>query len=122
MLSLYHQSRPWLFDVTSLSITLVGTQGNLFTIAQNQNCGSLVTFIHLTDLLEKLEMKGPQHLTASPVKLKRVAKELKDIRVPEGVLWSTKEDYEDKRREVSVSDTRRGSVVYYTGHNYSANC
>ena len=61
----------------------------------------------MTRLLEKLSCD--RHCTATRRELDILNDQLKDIRVPEGVQWSTKEEYEYKRREVSVSDTRRGS-------------
>ena len=54
----------------------------------------------MTRLLEKLSCD--RHSTATPRELEILKKEMRDIRVPEGVQWSTKKEYKDKRREVSV--------------------
>ena len=57
-------------------------------------------------LIEKLSF--PRHCTATPRELEILNQEMRDARVPEGVQWSTKEEYEDKRKEVSILDTRTG--------------
>ena len=57
----------------------------------------------LTELLEKVS--DVKFSTATPLELQRLKDRMKYIRVPEDVQWSTKKEYENKSREVSVSDT-----------------
>ena len=52
-----------------------------------------------------------RYSTATPLELERLKKDMRFFKVTEGAQWSTEEEYEDKRREVSLTDTRKGLVV-----------
>ena len=67
------------------------------------------TVYSITELLEKVSIE--RYSTATTLALKKVKEEMRHTKVPEEVKWCTQEEYKGKRREVSVSDIRRDSVI-----------